>query len=299
MSRRLSPLNQLRTFEAAARLLSFKKAAEELNVTHAAVSHQIRALEDFLGSQLFQRVTRGVRLTDKARELSDDLNEALDRMDLAVRRFQADEMKGTLKVSVVPWYGNRLILPKLPEFHTAYPDLKVELIFSYELIDFDNSDCHAAVRHGLGNWPGLSQRRVHNDQVSPVCAPELVAGRSLPLSPKEISQMDLAVARGQEDSWRLWLQKAGGTADDSPNFILFDYRALATEFALAGHGVCLPDLQNMQLELRSGRLVRMHPLVITLESGLHLVFPETPHPDPRLTAFAEWLKDAFATFQIE
>jgi LysR family glycine cleavage system transcriptional activator len=290
MSRRLPPLNQLRAFEAAARHLSFKDAADELNVTHAAVSQQIRALEDFLGSQLFRRVTRGVRLTDEARELSDDLTEALDQMDFAVKRFRASGMSGTLRISVVPWYGNRLILPKLADFRAEFPGLDIELGFSYEIVQFENSDYHAALRHGLGNWPNLFVQKVHNDSVSPLCAPELVAGSKLPLSPEQIARMDLAIGRGQQNAWTHWLKEAGLSEDIKINFIEFDNRALATEFALGGNGVCLPDLQAVQLELKSGQLLRLHPLAVSLESGLHLVFPKTPYPDPRILAFADWIE---------
>ena len=294
MSRRLPPLNQLRAFEAAARHLSFKDAASELNVTHTAVSHQIRGLEDFLGTQLFQRITRGVRLTDEARALAEDLRQAFDLMDGAVRRFEAGELTGSLRISVVPWYGNRLILPRLAEFHAAYPGLVVDLGFSYELVDFSYSDFNAALRHGLGDWPNLGGYKVHGDRVTPLCAPGLIEGRDLPLDPKEIARMDIAVGRGQEESWYAWLKQAGVDQRLEPNFVAFDNRALATEFALGGNGVCLPDLAAMELELTSGQLVRLHPAAVELESGLHLVFPETPYPDPRIAVFAEWLTSVFA-----
>lgn len=286
MIRRLPPLNQLRAFEAAARHLSFKRAAEELNVTHAAVSHQIRALEDTLGSQLFQRVTRGVRLTDKARELAADLERAFDRMDGAVRRFRAEDLTGILRISVLPWYGNRLLLPNLPDFHAAHAGLQIDLDFSYETVDLESGDFDAALRHGLGGWTGLSHIQVHHDLVTPLCAPDLIAGEDLPLSPQRISEMKLATARGFEDSWRLWLAEAG-CADCRPEFVEFENRALATEYALAGHGACLPDLRVMRLELESGQLVRLHPLDLTLASGIHLAYPQTPHADPRLRLFAE------------
>lgn len=294
MSRRLPPLNQLRAFEAAARHLSFKAAAEELNVTHAAVSHQIKALEESLGTQVFQRVTRGVRLSAEAQRLSTELSQAFDQMDQAIQQFKAKEMTGTLKVSVVPWYGNRLILPRLAEFRADYPGLTVDLGYSYELVDFSYSDFQAALRHGKGNWPNLSEVKVHSDTVSPIAAPALVEGLDLPLSSERISQMTLAVARGQEDAWRYWLEQAG-VADATPTLVKFDNRALTTEFAIAGNGVALSDLRAIDLELQTATLVRLHPLAVTLDSGLHLVFPETPYPDPRLLAFAEWLKVILST----
>ncbi len=296
MTRRLPPLNQLRAFEAAARHLSFRDAANELNVTHSAVSHQVRALEDFLGAQLFQRITRGVQLTDKARELAADLTKSLDLMDAAVNRLKASGMTGTLRVSVVPWYGNRLLVPNLADFRATNPGLELDLEFSYELVDFQSSDFHAALRHGSGNWPGLSSYQLHNDHVSPVCAPALVAGEGLPLSPEQISRMDLAVGRGQEDGWYAWFS-AAGIENRELRFTLFENRALATEFALAGNGVTLPNLPMVQSELHSGQLVRLHPQTVTLESGVHLVFPETQYPDPRVQVVADWIRGVIAALE--
>ncbi len=296
MTRRLPPLNQLRAFEAGARHLSFRDAADELNVTHSAVSHQVRALEDFLGSQLFQRAPRGVQLTDKARELAADLTASLDRMDSAVNRLKASGMTGTLRISVVPWYGNRLLVPNLSGFRAANPDLDLDLDFSYELADFQKSDFHAGLRHGSGNWAGLSSYKLHHDHVSPVCAPALVAGKELPLSPDEISRMDLSVAHGQEEGWYSWFAKAG-IENCELRFTRFENRALATEFALAGNGVTLPNLPMVRNELRSGQLVRLHPQAVTLESGVHLVFPETQYPDPRLQLVADWIKDIISALE--
>ena len=110
--------------------------------------------------------------------------------------------------------------------------------------------------------------------------------------------MDLAIARGQEDVFRDWLKRAGVSSEINYNFVPFDNRALATEYALGGNGVCLPDLHAMQLELGSGQLVRLHPLAVKLESGLHLVFPETAFPDPRLSLLAEWLQSILSLQEV-
>jgi LysR family glycine cleavage system transcriptional activator len=294
VTRRLPPLNQLRAFEAAARHISFKDAADELNVTHAAVSQQIRALEDLLGSQLFQRIPRGVRLTDAARELSADLTTALDRMDAAVSRFTANGMQGTIRISVVPLYANRFLVPSLPKFSATNPGLNVDLEFSYELVDLANSDCHAALRHGFGDWPNLTDYRLHSDILTPVCAPELIAGQEFPVSAEQISRMNLAVARGYEKHWHEWFHEAGVADNFEPNFVIFDSRVLAVEFATAGNGVVLSDVHILKNELQSGQLVRLHPLVKTFESGIFLVFPETPYPDPRLLLIAEWISGLFS-----
>jgi LysR family glycine cleavage system transcriptional activator len=217
-------------------------------------------------------------------------------MDSAVNRLKASGMTGTLRLSVVPWYGNRLLVPNMAGFRAANPGLELNLEFSYELADFERSDFHAALRHGSGNWPGLSSYQLHHDHVSPVCAPALVAGKALPLSPDEISDMDMAVARGQEDGWYSWFASAGIESRELP-FIRFENRVLATEFALAGNGVTLPNLPMVRNELCSDQLVRLHPQAVTLESGVHLVFPETQYPDPRLLVVADWIRNIISQLE--
>ena len=219
-------------------------------------------------------------------------------MDGAVRRFKSRDLTGSLRISVVPWYGDRLILPRLSEFHAMHPGLTIDLGFSYELVDFSYSDFDAALRHGAGGWQGLGGYQVHTDLITPLCAPALVAGKKLPPSLQEIAGMDVAIGRGQEYSWFQLLQHAGIEQRITPSFINFDNRALATEIAPGGNGVCMPDLIAMQLELQSGQLVRLHPVEVKLESGLHLVFPDTPYPDPRITEFAQWLKTLLSAEEV-
>lgn len=291
MTRRLPPLNQLRAFEAAARHQSFRDAADELCVTHAAISHQIRALEEGLGAQLFLRGPQGVKLTDKARLLASALTEALDCMDTAIAGFRSHEMIGTIKISVVPWYGSRFLLPRLDRFHSENPGLRLELDYSYQTVDFETSDFDAAMRHGLGDWSGLTSIRVSHDVVNPVCAPSLVDDKSLPLTPDEIATYPLGVARGHEIYWEQWLESAGASKGHSRKYVCFENRSLMLELAMSGQGVSLSDLMAVQLEVDSGKLVSMHPHETRLETGMHLVFPESTRPDPRLVAVADWMAE--------
>jgi LysR family glycine cleavage system transcriptional activator len=290
MKRHLPPLNQLRAFEAAARNLSFREAADELNVTHAAVSHQIKALEEILDAQLFHRVTRGVQLTEDARRLSAALTQSLDSMDTAVMEFRGQSMTGRLRISVVPKYGQRFLMPKLDAFHTANPGLELEFDYSYDTVDFAKSDFQAALRHGLGEWPGTASIRVNHDRVRPVCAPSLLEGMELPLSADQIATMKLGVARGHEEYWELWLARAGSRQTDGLDFVRFENRTLMLELALSGQGVSLSDNLAVQLELASGQLVELHPMAVELKTGMHLVYPETTRPDPRLGVVADWMR---------
>ena len=293
MARRLPPLNHLRTFEAAARHLSFRSAADELNVTHAAISHQIRALEERFGVQLFNRVTRGVTLTEDATSLAAVLTQALDKIDVGVKDFQSKGLGGTVRISAVPWYVSRILLPNIDELYDDYPDLKVEFDYSYELANFQTDGLDAALRHGLGQWPGLTAIRIHYDLLAPLCGPKLVEGRKLPLTPEEIAQLPLTAARGYEHVWVDWFEAVGNPELKPDNIMIFDNRALATEFAGTGNGVSLSDVATDQDDLKSGRLVRLHPTAIRQDTGSHLVFPETPFEDPRLLRIAEWMQAIF------
>ncbi len=294
MTRRLPPLNHLRTFEAAARHLSFRSAAEELNVTHAAVSHQIRALEERIGVRLFNRVSRGVTLTEDAAVLAEVLTQALDKIDAGLRDFQSKCLVGTVRISAVPWYVSRILLPNIEELYRAYPDLRVEFDFSYELASFTTDGLDAALRHGLGQWPGLTAIRIHFDLLAPLCGPSLVRGLNLPLTPEQIAQLPLTAARGYEHVWIDWFEAVGRPELKPDNIMIFDNRALATEFAGTGNGVSLSDAPTDHEDIKSGRLVRVHPTSIRQQTGAHLVFPETPYEDPRLLLIAEWMKESFA-----
>jgi DNA-binding transcriptional LysR family regulator len=299
MPRRIPPLNHLRAFEAAARHLSFRAAADELSVTHAAVSHQIRALEERFGTRLFNRVTRGVTLTDDAEKLAVVLTRALDDIDAGVREFQSMRLGGTVRVSAVPWYVSRVLLPNIDALYAVHPDLKVEFDFSYELANFQTDGLDAALRHGLGKWPGLSAIRIHHDLLSPLCGPTLVKGRNLPLTPEEIAELPLTAARGYEHVWVDWFDAVGQPELKPDNIMIFDNRALATEFAGTGNGVSLSDVPTDHDDLKAGRLVRLHPKAIQQDTGAHLVFPDGPFTDPRLERIADWMHDCFAALPVD
>ena len=186
MSRRLPNLNQLRAFEAAARHLSFADAAKELFVTPAAVSHQIKALEEFYGCRLFDRFNREVRLTAAAKELAASLSKTLDEIAEASHQFQATQLGGRLRLSSSPFYANRMILPYLDQFRTLYPYLEVEFDYRYSFADFVEDDIDAGLRYGQGDWGDVHSRLIHYDLVSPVTSPALVRELELPLSPQKI-----------------------------------------------------------------------------------------------------------------
>ena len=290
MRRKLPPLKALQAFEAAARRESFKDAADELNVTHSAVSHQIKSLEDRLGLQLFRRKGRGVSVTDAGRAFAKELGQAFDRMEAAAAALDDNPMSGTLRVSIAPFYGNRLVLPRLSRFHQMYPDIRVEPNMSSTVLDYRKTDLDCGLRYGRGTWPGLVAVPLHFDELVPVAAPTVVEGQQLPLSPSEIAAMTLGFIDKDEEDWTNWLTLAGHKGGITGTILSYGNRARVIDLAFSGHGVALADVKLTAPDVEAGHLVRLSNHRVASRRGMWLVYPETEFPDPRVIAFGEWFK---------
>ncbi|AXI55069.1 hypothetical protein C1J05_11730 [Sulfitobacter sp. JL08] len=288
---RMPPLKQLHAFEAAARHQSFKKAAEELHVTQAAISHQVRALEDHLGKKLFHRKTRQLVLTDAAREFAEGLFGAFAQMQASVERISSQQMAGSLKLSVAPFYANRMVLPLLRNFHEVYPDIRIMPEMDADVVILKGSDIDGAVRYGDGSWSGLASILLRQDQVGPVAAPELVQEYDLPMSPEEIAKLPLAYNLGTQGDWPRWFAQCNALPDARQQLIEYSDRAKAIDLALSGNGVALADTLLTEADVRNGHLVRLHPETVPSEKSMYVVYAETAYPDPRLIAFAEWYQN--------
>ena len=286
---RLPNLNQLRAFEAAARNESFKDAAEELHVTHAAISHQIKALEEDLGTQLFHRRARGVALMGEAAALAKELTETLNRMNDAVRRFTAQGMAGTLHITSAPFFANRLVIPRLPEFHALYPDLTIKLDLTRSVLNFRKENVDAGLRHGNGTWRGLAAKPIYMDTLTPMASPTRLGDRPLPLSPDEIVKMPLARVMSEDADWNMWFDAVGYSPPEDITIIGYSDRGLSHDMSQSGLGAALIDTKISVPDIARGWLKRLHPASITSGNGMFLVYPETDFPDPRVLAFGAWL----------
>ena len=226
MLTRLPPLNALRAFEAAARHTSFARAADELAVTPAAISQQVRQLEEDLGVQLFRRLPRGLMLTDAGRSCLPELGKAFHHLARAVEDVRAGSIDGRLVVSVIPSFAHRWLLPRLPTFCAAFP--RIDLTISAEMrnVDFANEDVDIGIRYGRGVYPGLETSLLLTELVFPVCAPALLNGPKGIRRPEDLRHHTLLHDRqlsGQEPSlyWRQWLRDHGLAdidADRGPGF---------------------------------------------------------------------------------
>lgn len=290
MSTRLPSLNQLRAFEAAARLGSFKAASEELHVTQAAISHQIKGLEDDLGRALFRRGTRHVQLLDAAKPLAHELTRAFEGISSAVEDFRASAFSEPLRLSVAPFFGNRWLMPRLPRFNSLHPEIDIETVLSFDLVELDNSSFDGAVRYGTGDWPGLTSERIYRDCVGPVAAPELIGEMSPPLGLEALAALPQVTTSQWPGDWEHWFAEAGLSPQTKVSPVVYESRAFVFDAVLSGHAMAIFDIRMTALDEARGRLVRLHPLTVERPQGIHIAFPQSRLADPRIEVFANWLK---------
>lgn len=294
MTVRLPPLNSLRAFEAAARLGGFVKAASELNVTPAAVSHQIKTLEAHLGTAVFRRRPRGLALTDAGRSLLPDLGRGFAHLARAARAVAAEGLSGPLTISVAPSFAALWLVPRLGSFYGAYPEIELRLRAELRLADFVKDDVDLALRHGFGRYPGARSVFLMREEVFPVCAPSLL-NRTPPL--RRLADLRHAALLHDTDlntaepslEWANWLLDGAGV--DARRGPRFSDAILTTEAAVRGHGVALGRTMLTADHLAAGRLVRpFGALARPADFGHFAVTPEAVADAPKVAAFLAWLR---------
>jgi LysR family transcriptional regulator, glycine cleavage system transcriptional activator len=295
MARRLPPLNSLRAFEAAARHLSFTRAAEELHVTPAAISHQIKALEAHLGVKLFRRLNRTVLLTDAGQACVSGLSEAFDRMASALERLRAQDCGGPLTVSTSPAFAAKWLVPRLERFQERCPEIDVRVSAAMRLVDFAREDVDVAIRYGPGRYPGLLAELLLTNEVVPVCAPALLGGPRPLRVPQDLRHHtllhdDTPTSDGAYPNWAMWLRAAGVEGVDPSRGPRFDYAGLVVEAAAVGRGVALALSTIAAGDLAAGRLVRPFAVAVPTPFAYYVVCPEATAARPKVEAFRCWLR---------
>ncbi len=296
MVRRLPPLNALRVFEAAARHLSFTRAAGELNVTQAAVSHQIKSLEERLGLSLFRRINRGLLLTDEGQTMLVPVSEALDLIAGALERLQSVESTGILTVSVLPSFAAKWLVPRLGRFTAANPDIDIRLSTTLELVDFVRDGVDIAVRYGRGEWPDLKTVKLMAEDIFPVCSPALLNGPNPLRRPQDLINHTLLhdeVHEGEVD-WRMWLLAAGVVEVDPSRGPGFLDSSMTLQAAIAGEGVALGRSVLVADDLAAGRLVKPFDVSHPAEYFYYTACPSANAERPKVQAFQKWLIDEAA-----
>jgi LysR family glycine cleavage system transcriptional activator len=283
---KLPPLNAIRAFEAAARHQSFTRAADELGMTQAAVSYQIKLLEDRIGEQLFVRMPRQVVLTAAGKRLAPQITEAFDTMRAAFVGMHATA-DAVLSLTVLPTVAAHWLVARIGRFQMAHPHLAVRLDTSLAMIDLPQSDYDLGIRSGHGEWPGLEADVLFPSKFTPVCSPALLQGKGV-RAPADLLRLPLIGAR--DPWWSRWFAAAGLPGvdlSDQP-----DNRLQTQQFeviaAMAGQGVAMVNPFFFADELASGRLVQIFDLVVPDGRPYWIVYPKARRRVPKVAAFRQW-----------
>lgn len=290
-----APLNALRAFEAAARCFSFQAAAAQLFVTPAAVSHQVKRLEAYLGVELFQRGHRSVELTAEGETLATSLSELFGLLDLALDRATAPAA-AHLRVSTMESFAAKWLAPRLHRFHRDCPDLKVRIETGNEHADFVRSGIDVAIRYGPGGYTGVSAERLMDASVFPVCAPSLVGDGLPPLTAADdlrhhaLLHDESAIGRPGVPDWSAWLEASGARRVDATRGPVFASIYLAQEAAVAGHGVALGVAPLVEDDLHRGRLAKPFDHSLDNAYAFWIVRRQGADTNPAIDAFCRWLR---------
>ena len=296
MAQRLPSLNALRAFEAAARHLSLTHAAREMNVTPAAVSHQIKALEADLGCKLLRRVKGNFILTETAQEALPVLRAGFDQIAEAARRLRSDSSRHVLTVSVGPTFASSWLVRRLGGFAAANPDIDVRLHTTDSLADFARDGVDVAIRFGSGVYSGLTAIRLFDEQIFPVCSPRLLKEGPGLKRPQDLVKHTLLHVewtwRGSYDEtfdWEMWLLAAGVEGVDHSRGPRFSHASHALQAAMEGQGLALGSKALAGDDLAAGRLVRPFDLNLPQSFGYFLTFPREQGDAPKIVAFRDWI----------
>ncbi len=300
MSRYLPSPIALRSFEAAARHLSFTRAANELNVTQAAISHQVKSLEDHLRVRLFLRLTRRLLLTNDGQALYSVVSEAFDRIGDVADKLRSGTGNETLTVSLTPYFAAKWLTHRLGRFWSRYPNIDLRLHHSRQPVQFDQAEMDMAISWGRDEWPDLAATILLRSRVIPVCSPMLMKGKPPLRTPADLNNHTL-LHEGDYELWTQWLQAVGvegvnvrrGSTIDDPNVVL--------QAAIDGQGIALGADALLGEELSSGRLVMPFDPSISTDLSYYAIYPKTALERPKVKAFYEWLlaeaeySDTYAT----
>lgn len=307
---RLPPLNSLKAFESAARNLSVKRAAIELNVTSAAVSHQIRALEEYLGVQLFRRYNRALELTDVAKAALPKLGEGFECMAQAVTILRSQQGGGSLTVSAAPSFASRWLMPRLHRFIAAHPEIDVRISARMRRVSVDGkgdvaeratveawlADSDVAILYGRGHVTGILVERLLDLSITPICSPKLLSGEhplrtSADLKHHLLLHDDTGELYDNEPFWGLWLREAGIDDVDANKGPHFSHAVLAFEAAIDAVGVLASMPVLAAEDIATGKLVAPFDLTVKLPDGYYMASNEHADERPAVAAFRGWLRE--------
>ncbi|MCW8871891.1 transcriptional regulator GcvA [Pseudomonadota bacterium] len=280
------PLNALRTFEAVASRLSFAKGAEALNVSPAAVSSQVRSLEQRLNQPLFHRQGRQITLTETGRKLLPGVQRGLAELRRAMQTVSQDRSEGVLNLSMMPTFLQKWLMPRLTEFYDFQPQIDLRINADNTQVNFENSDFHAAIRFGTGTWQGVKAGKMLDDWILPVCSPRLLREIGPLKSIEELQQHDLLFV--ESEVWDAWFRVLGESGRDSHWPLLNDSLSILMA-AEQGQGIALSRWSLVARDIAAGRLVRPIDTVVRTDWSYYFVAPPHYYDLPKVAAFRDWI----------
>ena len=300
-TRRLPPLNALRAFESAGRLESLTDAAAELNVTPAAVGHQVKALENYFDQTLFERRYRSIALTEKGRLLLAGLTDGFDRLAESVDAFTALEDQRALMITCCTSFASRWLVPRLDEFHSLYPDIDVRLDATQRLVDLRRDEFDLGIRFGPGEWEGLACDYLMDEEFIPVASPDLLSRKPVN-EPADLSGHTLLHrddSPGPALDWATWLQAAEVDGVDPERGIRYSIESMTIQAAVDGHGIALVSNVLVEADIQAGRLVRLFDLGLYVgrDVAYYLAYTPSRIRHPRVAAFRDWILKEVAHMQ--
>ena len=289
MKRSLPPLNGLRAFEAAARHMSFTDAAEELSVTQAAISHQVRGLEQRLGLKLFVRRNRSLLLSEAGQAYLPSVRAAFDQLNEATEKLLQKDKGGNLTVTTTSSFAVKWLVPRLGGFQRSHPEIDVRVSTGTSLVDFSREDVDIGIRYGRGQWSNLLAERLVSEDVMPVCAPSLLKGPNGLKKPADLRRFNLLHIGSFPDDWQVWLTAAGVKGVDASRGVSFDFALAAYQAAMDGLGVALGRNPLVEPDLKAGRLVVPFEFKRSSDFAYYLVYPPEAIRRRKIKAFRDWI----------
>jgi DNA-binding transcriptional LysR family regulator len=289
-----STLIQLRAFEAVGRHGSFKRAAEEMCVTQAALSHHVRHLEQDLGVQLVRRLHRRIELTAEGAQLLAETGRALEALSGALRNLRRTVREDSLTVSVPPYFSLRWLTPRLGSLWRRHPGINLLLHHTYQIVDFAHEKIDAAIAWGPGRWPEVESTLLMTSRLTPICTPEYLAGLGGALGPADLLRHPLFY-EFEPGHWRRWFAAAG--VDGSPPFqgVRIDDTHALRRVVLDGHGFGLFFVELIQEDVRTGKLVQPFDLCIDPGCAYYLNRPRDTPMSAKLQTFSQWIMEEAAS----
>jgi LysR family glycine cleavage system transcriptional activator len=297
LSRELPSTSSLRAFSRAARTLSFKRAAAELNVSPSALGRQIQALEAHLGVALFERLNPGLALSNEGRAYLAAVDAALEGLEAAQDRFAPRPRK--LRVSALQSFTESWLIPELPDFERAQPGIELEIEATLRYVDLARDPVDVAIRFGTGPWEGVHSEPIVDLDFFPVCSPGLAAGDPPLREPADLAHHTLIHVAQTPTAWLTWLRAAGVEGLDPRRSVTYDHVGIALSAAEAGQGVALSTPILCARRLREGKLCRPFALSVRSNETYHFVCRPEDLDEPRITALRDWLVERLAGASAE